>query len=208
MARLRAPGGCPWDQEQNHQTLARYLIEECAELLDTIDRGDMDHMREELGDVLLQVVFHAQLAEERGLFDLEAVAKEINDKLIRRHPHVFGEGKLGDSEAVLAQWEKIKAAEKAAAGKSEATKLKPLPPALPALLFANEVFKQLQKKDLLASAPVDTVSIAQRATNLTAEEAGKQLFEIAAACRLAGIDPESAVRQWTRVVVDAVESKK
>ena len=90
MARLRAPDGCPWDREQTHQTLARCLIDECSELLDTIDRNDIPHMREELGDVLIQVVFHAQLAAERGDFTFDDVAREINAKLVRRHPHVFG----------------------------------------------------------------------------------------------------------------------
>ena len=90
MARLRAPDGCPWDREQTHQTLARCLIDECSELLDTIDRNDLPHMREELGDVLIQVVFHAQLAAERGDFNFDDVAREINEKLIRRHTHVFG----------------------------------------------------------------------------------------------------------------------
>ncbi|MCD8483679.1 MAG: MazG family protein [Verrucomicrobia bacterium] len=107
MARLRAPGGCPWDIEQTHHSLRRYLVEETSELLDTLDRLDFDHMKEELGDVLLQVYFHAQIAEESGKFDLEDVAAGINKKLIDRHPHVFGEMQLQDSEAVLRQWEKL-----------------------------------------------------------------------------------------------------
>src|ERR1051326_4728798 len=93
IARLRGPGGCPWDQEQTHAMLVRCLIDEASELIDTIDRGDFPHMREELGDVLIQVVFHAQLAEEAGHFDLEDVAREVNEKLIRPHPHVFGNNK-------------------------------------------------------------------------------------------------------------------
>jgi XTP/dITP diphosphohydrolase/tetrapyrrole methylase family protein/MazG family protein len=205
MARLRAPGGCPWDREQTHHSLTRYLIEECAELLDAIDREDFPHMKEELGDVLLQVVFHACIAEENGLFDLDAVAADINDKLIRRHPHVFGADSLETSEAVLARWEQIKQAEKAAAGRPETTKLKPLPPALPALLFANEVFKQIEKRALLAVAPVDTQAIATKAEGLDEASAGRQLFELAAACRKAGIDPEAALRRHTRGVIDAVE---
>ena len=112
MARLRAQDGCPWDREQDHQSIAECLVDECSELLETIDRLDMDHMREELGDVLLQVVFHSQLARESGHFDFEAVAREINDKLIRRHPHVFGEGSLDTSDQVLHQWDAIKALEK------------------------------------------------------------------------------------------------
>src|SRR6185369_9564723 len=112
MARLREPGGCPWDQEQTHATLVRCLIDEVSELIETIDRGDYAHMREELGDVLIQIVFHARLAEERGAFNFEDVAREINDKLVRRHPHVFGRDKLQTSDQVLAQWEVIKATEK------------------------------------------------------------------------------------------------
>src|ERR1051326_6569515 len=106
IARLRGPGGCPWDQEQTHASLVRCLIDEASELIDTIDRGDFPHMREELGDVLIQVVFHAQLAEEAGHFDLEDVAREVNEKLIRRHPHVFGDNKLRTSDEVLVQWER------------------------------------------------------------------------------------------------------
>src|SRR5690606_24346102 len=131
VARLRAPDGCPWDREQTHQTLTRCLIDECSELLDTIDRMDLPHMREELGDVLIQVVFHAQLAAERGDFAFEDVARDINDKLIRRHPHVFGNNKVATSDQVLEVWEKVKAGEKAAAGKTESKLFKQLPPRLP-----------------------------------------------------------------------------
>ena len=112
MARLRAPDGCPWDQEQTHASLVRCLIDEVSELIDTIDRGDHAHMREELGDVLIQVVFHAQIAAEQGLFDFDDVARDINDKLVRRHPHVFGAMRLNTSEQVITEWEKIKATER------------------------------------------------------------------------------------------------
>ena len=139
MARLRAPDGCPWDREQTHQTLARCLIDECSELLDTIDRNDLPHMREELGDVLIQVVFHAQLAAERGDFNFDDVARAINAKLIRRHPHVFGTGQADTSAKVIEIWENVKTQEKAAAGQTEAIVFKPLPPRLPALMFAEDV---------------------------------------------------------------------
>ena len=117
VARLRAPDGCPWDREQTHQTLARCLIDECSELLDAIERRDLPHMREELGDVLVQVIFHAQLAAEQGEFTFDDVANEINEKLVRRHPHVFGPDRLRTSEEVLVQWDAIKRTEKQAAGK-------------------------------------------------------------------------------------------
>ena len=136
IARLRAPDGCPWDQEQTHASLVRCLIDEVSELIDTIDRGDLPHMREELGDVLIQVVFHAQLAEEKGAFTFEDVAREVNEKLVRRHPHVFGAGKLGTSEQVLNQWEQIKAQEKKH-GPVATGVFKDLPARLPALMFAE-----------------------------------------------------------------------
>ena len=205
VARLRAPDGCPWDREQTHQTLTRCLIDECSELLDTIDRMDLPHMREELGDVLVQVVFHAQLAAERGDFDFEAVAREINEKLIRRHPHVFGEGKLDTSDQVLVQWEQIKAAEKKSAGKTEAPKIfKDLPPQLPALMFAEAVWKQVEKKNLPADGAVDAPAIRALGERLTDAEAGRRLFELAAACRARGIDPEDALRRETARVVREV----
>ncbi len=208
VARLRAPGGCPWDIEQTHQSLAVCLIEECAELLDTIDRLDMEHMREELGDVLIQVVFHAQLAEEKGLFDLEAVAREINEKLIRRHPHVFGTGKLDTSAQVITQWEQIKATEKKNGNQPVATGVfKRQPPALPSLLNALEVYKQIHKKKLPASGLIDEARVAQLADGLTEAEAGRKLFELAAACRKAGIDPESALRRETLRVTTDVEAQ-
>ncbi|MFT3828553.1 MAG: MazG family protein [Opitutaceae bacterium] len=208
VARLRAPGGCPWDIEQTHQSLAVCLVEECAELLDTIDRLDMEHMREELGDVLIQVVFHAQLAEEKGLFDLEAVAREINEKLIRRHPHVFGNGKLDTAEQVVVQWEQIKATEKKNGQQPVATGVfKRQPPALPSLLHALEVYKQIHKKQLPAADVIDEPRVAQLAAGLTEAEAGRRLFELAAACRRAGIDPEAAVRRETLRVTGEVEKR-
>ena len=199
MARLRAPDGCPWDREQDHQSIAECLVDECSELLETIDRLDMDHMREELGDVLLQVVFHSQLARESGHFDFEAVAREINDKLIRRHPHVFGEGSLDTSDQVLHQWDAIKALEKKNMPQTDSV-FKDLPPSLPALMFAVDIFKQIQKKELSTGPLVDRESIQTMADSMDEETAGALLFEVAAACRSKGIDPESALRRYARAV--------
>src|SRR4026209_207125 len=112
MARLRSPTGCPWDREQDHMTLRFHAVEEVYELLDAIEAGDDHEMAEELGDLLLQVVFHCQLARERGSFDFEKVCRHIVDKLIRRHPHVFGDSNARTVDAVWAQWEQIKKAEK------------------------------------------------------------------------------------------------
>ena len=114
MAQLRSPEGCPWDQEQTHQSLTRCLVEEVSETLEAIDDQDMELLEEELGDLLLQVVFHAQIAKENGDFDIEDVARGISDKLIRRHPHVFGDekGTIDQADQVVDRWEQVKAEEK------------------------------------------------------------------------------------------------
>jgi MazG family protein len=208
MARLRAPDGCPWDREQTHQTLARCLIDECSELLDTIDRNDIPHMREELGDVLIQVVFHAQLAAERGDFNFDDVARDINAKLVRRHPHVFGTGRADNSAEVIEVWEKVKAAEKAAQGGPAAPGIfKAMPPRLPALMFAEAVAKRIEKDALPAEGIVDRAHIARLATGLTEDSAGQLLYGLAAACRSAGIDPEMALRKECDRVMHDVEAR-
>ena len=205
MARLRAKDGCPWDQEQTHQSLARCLIDECSELLETIDQLDLPHMREELGDVLIQVVFHARLAEEAGAFDFNDVVRDINEKLIRRHPHVFGPDRLQTSDQVLVEWDRIKAGEKQARGVPETGALfKPLPPRLPALMFAEAVWKQIEKKRLPVGAAADQPRIESLAAELTDGELGRRLFELAAAARARGLDPEGALRRHTDGVMDAV----
>jgi XTP/dITP diphosphohydrolase/tetrapyrrole methylase family protein/MazG family protein len=204
IARLRGPGGCPWDQEQTHATLVRCLIDEVSELIDTIDRNDLPHMREELGDVLIQVVFHAQLAEEAGKFDLEDVAREVNEKLIRRHPHVFGDGKLDTSEQVLVQWDQIKAQE----GKLKpAGVFKDQPPRLPALMFAEAIWKQIEKKQLPVDGLVDIPQVQALGQHLDEERLGRMLFEIAAACRARGLDPEGALRLHTSRLMAEVEAR-
>ena len=114
MKRLRAPHGCPWDAEQTHHSLISNMIEEAYEVVDTIQRNDWTQLREELGDVLLQVVFHAEIAQEAGRFDFNDVAAEVSEKLVRRHPHVFAQSKADTTDAVLAQWDKIKRREKGA----------------------------------------------------------------------------------------------
>jgi MazG family protein len=207
IARLRGPGGCPWDQEQTHQSLARCLIDECSELLDTIDRLDMPHMREELGDVLIQVVFHAQLAEEAGLFDLEAVAREVNEKLVRRHPHVFGDGRLETSEQVMAQWEKIKAGEKGAQGGARPPVFKGLPPRLPALMYAENVWKQMGKKGLAADSGADLGRVAALAAGMDDGALGRMLFELAAAAQSRGLDPEGSLRRHADALMRHAEGR-
>ena len=206
MARLRGPNGCPWDQEQTHASLVRCLIDEVSELIDTIDRNDLPHMREELGDVLIQVVFHACLAEEAGKFNFEDVARDINDKLIRRHPHVFGPGKLDTSAQVLAQWDLIKAGEKKL-GPVASGVFKSLPPRLPALMLAESVWKQIAKKNLPAGDAVDAAQVQELGRNLTAATLGRRLFELAAAAQAKGLDPEEALRRHATQVMRDVEER-
>lgn len=207
VARLRGPDGCPWDREQTHRSLTRCLVEETSELLDTIDREDFPHMREELGDVLLQVVFHSQMAEECGRFDLEAVVREINDKLIRRHPHVFGEDSFETSEEVLVKWEEIKAAEKSANGKATSTgPFKTLPPQLPALLYARDVIRQMDKASLDPGNHLPATRIQSLATDLDEVSAGQQLLTLVAACTRSGIDPEAALRRAASALVQSLQA--
>lgn len=194
-ARLRAPDGCPWDRAQTHRTICDCLVEEVAELLQAIDRNDTANLREELGDLLFHVALHAQMASEAGKFNFDDVARDVNDKMVRRHPHVFGDGvKLGDPEAVVRQWEKIKAVEK---GSRPVSVFKELPPVLGSLLTAREVWKQVVKKHLEPGPSVDVSAVRRQSEGLTEAEAGRRLFELVAACRDAGIDPDSALRRHT-----------
>jgi len=138
VARLRAPGGCPWDREQTHASLRGALIEECYEVVEAIEKSDDANLREELGDLLLHIVMHSQMAAERSAFSLEEVAAEVCEKMIRRHPHVFGDKLASDSEGVLRQWEEIKREEK----KERAGVLDGLPASMPALLRAQNAQKK------------------------------------------------------------------
>lgn len=142
MHRLRAPGGCPWDAEQTHESLLSNLIEETYETVDTIKRGDWEHLKEELGDLLLQVVFHSELAEEAGRYNLDDVARGVSDKLVRRHPHVYGDSTASDTESVLNQWDAIKRQEK---GSEEKPYLHDVGKGLPAMLRAAKLQKKAAK---------------------------------------------------------------
>ncbi|MEO7600274.1 MAG: MazG family protein [Opitutus sp.] len=208
MARLREPGGCPWDQEQTHATLVRCLIDEVSELIDTIDREDMPHMREELGDVLIQIVFHSRLAEEQGLFSFDDVARDINEKLVRRHPHVFGQDKLDTSEQVIVQWDAIKALEKKNGPAHPASNVfKDLPPRLPALMLAEAVWKQIEKKQLPSEGVADAGAIQALGAELDDAELGRRLFELAAAARARGLDPEGALRLHATKVMSVIAGR-
>ena len=192
MARLRSPTGCPWDREQDHLTLRFHAVEEVYELMDAIEAGDDHEMAEELGDLLLQVVFHCQLARERGAFDFEAVSRRIVDKLIRRHPHVFGDSKAKTVDAVWAQWEKIKKAEKKGTKHDRPSVVDGIPKHLPALLRAEKLVKKARKAKLLTEPKVKSAS-------RTMSEIGKQLFELAQYAQSKGWSAEELLRAETRM---------
>src|SRR5215467_8388421 len=153
MAKLRSPKGCPWDREQDHMTLRWHAVEEVYELMDAIEAADDHELEEELGDLLLQVVFHCQLAKERGAFNFERVARHIADKLLRRHPHVFGELKVKDVDQVWANWEIIKRAEKHGTRHARASALDGIPKHLPALLRAEKLIKKARRAKLIDEEP-------------------------------------------------------
>src|SRR5215469_16749435 len=183
MARLRSPTGCPWDLEQSHMTLRRHAIEEVYELIDAIEARDDVEMAEELGDLLLQVVFHCQLANERGTFDFEKVTRHLVDKLIRRHPHVFGKTKVRDVDEVWANWEKIKKAEKHGTKHARHSALDGIPKHLPSLLRAEKLVKKARKAKLIADSHP-----ARR--KFTKTSLANELFELAASAQARGWDAE------------------
>lgn len=152
MAKLRSPAGCPWDREQDHKSLCVYAIEEVYELLDAVEAGDDQEIIDELGDLLLQVVFHCQVAAERGAFDFEKVCRQLVEKLIRRHPHVFGDVEARTIDAVWAHWERIKKAEKQGTRHARPSALDGIPKHLPALLRAEKLVKKARKAKLFAAA--------------------------------------------------------
>jgi len=175
MDRLRSPGGCPWDAEQTHETLAPYLVEEAHEVLHAIESGDRRHLAEELGDVLLQVVFHARVAEEAAAeaFDIDTVAGLLVEKLVRRHPHVFADGDASTPAEVEHAWERIKAQEKAAdvdgAGGYAADLLHGIPASLPGDLAAEKVLARVRRRGLVAT-PSSLDAVASARADLTAAE--------------------------------------
>ena len=190
MARLRSPKGCPWDREQDHKALRWHAVEEVYELLDAIEAGDDHEMAEELGDLLLQVVFHCQLGRERGAFDFDKVARHITDKLIRRHPHVFGDLKVKDVDQVWANWEKIKRAEKHGTRHARPSSLDGIPKHLPALLRAEKLLKKARRAKLL--------NVVAPRRKLTKARLSRRLFELAAYAQSRGWSAEDQLRVETR----------
>ena len=208
MAKLRNPeGGCPWDLEQDFSTIAPYTIEEAYEVADAIARGDMGELKEELGDLLLQVVFHSQMAQEQGDFTFEDVAKAINDKMVARHPHVSGDGDVRDAEAQTKAWEEQKAAEREAKGQGESV-LDGVALALPALMRAEKLQKRAARigfdwpnvRDVIAKVQEETLELqeALAADELDQahieEEIGDLLFVVANVARHVGRCPEDILR--------------
>lgn len=204
MARLRSPTGCPWDREQSHMTLRRHAIEEVYELIDAIEAGDDHEMAEELGDLLLQVVFHCQLARERGAFDFEKVCRLIVEKLVRRHPHVFGQTKVRSVGEVWANWEKIKHAEKKGTRHERISAFDGIPKHLPALLRAEKLVKKARKVKLLG---VDDRANGRKSKRrFTKAALAGELFDLAAFAQQRGWSAEELLdakikkqeRRWRR----------
>ena len=223
-ARLRAPGGCPWDREQTHESLRKFLVEETYEVLDAMESGDPRKFHSELGDLLLQVVFHSILAEETGKFTISDVIESVHEKMMRRHPHVFGDAKAKDSAAVLKNWEQIKAAERASsASEKEADTsadsiLSGVPRSLPAALEAYQLTRRAshvgfdwddiagvldkldeEKNELRDTLPKDAGpgKITSPSKQLE-EEAGDLLFAAVNVVRFLGVDPEIALKKANR----------
>ncbi|MBI3040954.1 MAG: nucleoside triphosphate pyrophosphohydrolase [Chloroflexi bacterium] len=199
IARLRAPDGCPWDREQTHASLKEYLLEECYEVLEALDAGDWGALCDELGDLLLQIVFHARIASEAGEFELGEVLTSINAKLIHRHPHIFGSEKVKDAEEVAHNWEALKQAERG----TDTSMLASLPRQMPALGYSQAVQRRV------AQAGFDWADISGVIDKLTeevaefkqadteenrAQEFGDLLFTLVNVARRLGIDSEAALR--------------
>jgi tetrapyrrole methylase family protein/MazG family protein len=204
MRRLRAPGGCPWDAEQTHASLKRYLIEECYEVVEAIDTSDDDLLREELGDLLLQPLFHAAIAEERGVFTIDDVMETLTAKLIRRHPHVFGDQDIRTSAEQVTNWEKIKKEEK---GAERTSALSGVPPHLPALMKAQKITEkaarvgfdweqtdQVYAKVLEELHELEETMVSRDQERMEAE-LGDLLFAIVNLGRFLAINPEEALRK-------------
>ncbi len=196
MERLLAPQGCPWDREQTPQTLRAYVLEEAYEVVDAIDRGDPEDLQEELGDLMLQVVFLSALARREGWFDVQDVAEGISSKLIRRHPHVFGDApRAGDGAQALSSWEAVKAEERKDSGrKPGAGVLDGVPRAMPALLRATRVVEKAQAVGVQPETPAIPGWDALQ-EQLPSQQIGNLLFALAAWSAGQGVDPEAALRE-------------
>ena len=201
MNKLRSPGGCPWDAEQTHQSLLKYLLEESYEFIESVENNDRQDMQEELGDLLLQVYFHSRMAEEdtNQPFNIEDVAKSVADKLIRRHPHVFAGTKVDNSQDVLENWEKQKALEK---GRSSIIDGVPL--AQPALPLAAKVVYRINKLNysLPISQPIKLND------QINQDQFGEILLGLIAQAVEKGLDPEAALRGATKTLIAQIQEQE
>jgi len=211
IARLRAPGGCPWDREQTHETVKPMTIEEAYEVAHAIEERDDVELASELGDLLLQVVFHANIAEERGAFRLRQIIERVTEKMVRRHPHVFGDDAASTSGEVLRNWEAIKAQERAQKGKDDASMLDSVHPGLPAVMEAFQLTTKTSRvgfdwpaaEAALAKLDEETLELREAVRGAAdarhvAEEIGDLLFVAVNVARLAKVDPESALKAANR----------
>jgi XTP/dITP diphosphohydrolase len=198
MDKLRSPGGCPWDAEQDHTSLLKYLLEESYEFIESVENNDRDAMQEELGDLLLQVYFHSRMAEEdaKQPFNIEDVAKTVADKLIRRHPHVFAGEVVDSSDDVLENWEKQKAAEK-----GRTSVIAGVPLAQPALPLATKVLYRLKKLnyELTVSEPIKLKD------DVDQDQFGQILLGLITQAVDKGLDPEAALRQATKELIVRIQ---
>ncbi|MGH7764556.1 MAG: nucleoside triphosphate pyrophosphohydrolase [Candidatus Dormibacteraceae bacterium] len=202
VARLRAPGGCPWDREQTHESLRPYLLEETYELLEAIDTGDDAKMMEELGDVLLQVAMHAEIAAEHGRFDASHVSEAVAAKMVKRHPHVFGDVLVANADEVLRNWEHQKAHEARKEGREESV-VDRVPPTLPALAWTLGLQKRAARVGFDFESPLNAAeSVAEEARELVEaldpsrafDEMGDLLFALVSLARGLKVNPEDALR--------------
>ncbi len=213
MVILRSENGCPWDREQTHATIRNDFIEETYEVIEAIDTDDAELLREELGDVLLQIVFHARIEEERGVFNVNDVANDICKKMIHRHPHIFADVNVENSDQVLSNWEKIKSAEKSRTTYTD--KLKAIPPMLPALMRATKVGKKAKMFDFPDVASVIAkldeeiselkVAIAEGNADSCNEEMGDVLLTLTSLSRKLGVDAERALNTSTEKFISRFE---
>jgi XTP/dITP diphosphohydrolase len=198
MDRLRSPGGCPWDAEQTHESLVKYLLEESYEFIDSVDAKDREGMREELGDVLLQVYFHSRIAQDHPTdpFSIEDVARSIADKLIRRHPHVFEGLQVSGTEEIIENWEEIKAKEKGRTSALDGVALaQPALPLVEKLLYRAEKYKvNVELTRYQSDKPA------------TQESVGEALASIIAWARDNEIDPENALRLYGRQIAEQIKA--
>jgi len=198
--RLRAPDGCPWDREQTHKSVRGHLVEECAELLEAIDLDDAHKMREELGDVLMHLVLHAQISSEKGEFDFEDVARELDEKLVRRHPHVFGEQKAEDSGEVLKIWQDVKTKEKKE--RAVGGLFAGIPPQLSAMRYAYDIAKKAE------AGVLETARAASMKSDTPAKKFGREMFALIAEAAKSKIEPEAALRDYILEIRAASEKSE